>query len=335
MSKKILYLTGAGASCNTMPLVQDFSSKIYKYLDLMDTVLFPNGHNSERDVSIPLYNDLKWLVEESKSHASIDTMAKMFLLSGVVNKLVRLKNALAAFLYGYQGLRGIDKRYNQFLASILERVGTEIIIPDNLKILTWNYDTQFEVAYSKIDTRDGEEVARTKIQSFPNGEDYSISIDKDKFSIIHLNGSFEFFYNTESETFQSTLDIKTSNPGSVLSSTNEYYSFINNKTYLKKSLLNFAWEDNEYTQLIFPQVYESIKDTQIVVVIGYSFPFFNREIDKKIFENMPNLEKIYIQCADQNESVKERVEALFGRDIDSDFCKLISDKNQFYIPHEF
>lgn len=36
-------------------------------------------------------------------------------------------------------------------------------------------------------------------------------------------------------------------------------------------------------------------DTEAVVVIGYSLPYFNREIDRTIFSKVPTLKTIYIQ----------------------------------------
>jgi hypothetical protein len=40
---------------------------------------------------------------------------------------------------------------------------------------------------------------------------------------------------------------------------------------------------------------KTTQDTEQVVVIGYSFPFFNRQTDREIFGSMANLTKIYVQ----------------------------------------
>ena len=47
----------------------------------------------------------------------------------------------------------------------------------------------------------------------------------------------------------------------------------------------------------------SIEDADILVVIGYTFPFFNREIDRMIFSQMECLQKIYIQDPNANNIV--------------------------------
>ena len=79
-----------------------------------------------------------------------------------------------------------------------------------------------------------------------------------------------------------------------------YFSF---KTTLnRETLLSFAWEDEAISsKKIFheqrlPVAREIASQTQILVIIGYSFPFFNRDIDKVIMNTMmPSLQKIYVQ----------------------------------------
>ena len=51
------------------------------------------------------------------------------------------------------------------------------------------------------------------------------------------------------------------------------------------NLLTFAWESQNHQRFSnsLELSKEIIKGSEILVVIGYSFPFFNREIDKEIF----------------------------------------------------
>jgi len=76
------------------------------------------------------------------------------------------------------------------------------------------------------------------------------------------------------------------------------------------SKLSFAWEDYERPeQNIINKVTTSTKDTEVLVVIGYSFPFFNREVDRKIIGEMKNLKKVYFQ--DKNpHNIKLRFQAI-------------------------
>jgi len=68
----------------------------------------------------------------------------------------------------------------------------------------------------------------------------------------------------------------------------------------QEQLITFAWEKRSNTQQYLVNttqiVQEVAKDTTILVVIGYSFPFYNREIDNMVFEIIkPTLKKIYFQ----------------------------------------
>ena len=66
-------------------------------------------------------------------------------------------------------------------------------------------------------------------------------------------------------------------------------------TYRNFVLFHFAWEDEAVSRI--KSVLESYNDATILVIIGYSFPYFNKRIDAKILASMPNLRTIYIQVA--------------------------------------
>jgi hypothetical protein len=94
--------------------------------------------------------------------------------------------------------------------------------------------------------------------------------------------------------------------------------------------LELSWEHNRNSGY-YKALKKSIDSTEILVVIGYSFPFFNREIDRLLLkESMPNLKKVYFQAPDC-EILKERFLAI--RDDISDLV-LRRDKDQFVFPNE-
>jgi len=65
------------------------------------------------------------------------------------------------------------------------------------------------------------------------------------------------------------------------------------------NLLTFAWESQKHqrfsTSLELSKAI--IKGSEILVIIGYSFPFFNREIDREVINTLiqTGLRKIYYQ----------------------------------------
>ena len=91
--------------------------------------------------------------------------------------------------------------------------------------------------------------------------------------------------------------------------TNIYHKFYLKNNELKdnfKNHLSFAWE-HDTNSSFYKQLKNAVSDTEILVVIGYSFPFFNRKIDKLILEDFMgnSLRKVYFQATDA-ENLKER-----------------------------
>jgi len=69
-----------------------------------------------------------------------------------------------------------------------------------------------------------------------------------------------------------------------------------------------------------------------LIVICYSFPFFNRNVDSQIIKTMKELKKVYFQAPD-SDLIKERFQAI--RD-DIPENKLVPriDIEQFLLPNE-
>lgn len=96
--------------------------------------------------------------------------------------------------------------------------------------------------------------------------------------------------------------------------------------------LSFAWEEANFKDEWLSTIKSTIEDTEQVVVIGYSFPFFNREMDRFVFRNMPKLEKVYIQDINTN-AVLQSIHAVLPTNISVSTIP-ISDCGQFYLPGE-
>jgi hypothetical protein len=71
-----------------------------------------------------------------------------------------------------------------------------------------------------------------------------------------------------------------------------YHSIIHDKTV--KPGIPFAWEPNDFMQ----DVATTVKDTRVLVLVGYSFPYFNRLVDQSIMRKMDGLQRIDIQDPD-------------------------------------
>lgn len=98
------------------------------------------------------------------------------------------------------------------------------------------------------------------------------------------------------------------------------------------SHLSFAWESTVRQKEMITTINQITSDTDAVVVIGYSFPYFNREIDRAIFSKIPSLKTIYIQ--DPNpESVEPSLRAVLDENTNVKI-EYQKDCTQFYLPRE-
>lgn len=154
MENKITYLIGAGASCGSdnrpcLPLVAGIPGSIKKFKTTF-------SHDYRRKIRKELWptaqsiaDELGWLHSEADRHSSIDTYAKKLTISSRTKDLIKLKNLLSTFFLCQELEVGIDPRYDSFLASILR---TTCELPKNIRVLSWNYDHQFELAFREFST---------------------------------------------------------------------------------------------------------------------------------------------------------------------------------------
>lgn len=145
-----------------------------------------------------------------------------------------------------------------------------------------------------------------------------------KFCIIKLNGTAFMYDKTNLQIVDTFFD-----PYSTMGIIPSIYKFYLDKYKNIDTGLSFAWEkDSKIKQSIEKTVYNA----DVLVIIGYSFPDYNRDIDKEIFDKMPNLKKIYIQDKDPN-IIKQRIMQFITTKKDYNFM-LCQDVTQFVIPME-
>ena len=137
-----------------MPLVIEIPQRILYICDLIRnsectpdlSVKIVNSMPSIKFTKELLVKDLMWLYDGAIKHATIDTFAKKLFLTGRVEDYNKLKKLLAIYFIIEQIINKPDSRYDTFLANILT---PNLEIPERMKILTWNYDSQFEIAFNE------------------------------------------------------------------------------------------------------------------------------------------------------------------------------------------
>jgi hypothetical protein len=337
--KKVTFLFGAGASFHSLPIVDKMPTKMkdqneFILYGLLSIVADEVVKISPTEEALEYVADLEWLMKFSEKHASVDTFAKKLALTGKRADLFKLKNVLSAFLLIEQLRNPIDPRYDSFFASLLK---SKFDMPKNIRILSWNYDMQFEMAYRYFSDDSNIYNAQATLGVYPkHADNWRAKEGKNNFAIFKINGSSMIYSNDNAKL------LKVYSNGDQPQSVDSIFEICSSYCLFKKQPnkfehgLSFAWEpenaNSERNLLSIAKNHTS--DTEVLVVIGYSFPFFNREIDRALFskEQMPNLKKVYIQSPTALDSI-ERFYSI-REDIESMNIIPKISCDQFYLPNE-
>ena len=150
----ITFITGAGASAEALPCVDQIHTELEKMIKMFDQSTYDISRVKHTDTSFyspssiknTVLSNLEWLKTETQRHSSIDTFAKKISLKYGIVEMNKFKYTFSLFLSILEGMKR-DQRYDTFFASILKSDARKL--PKNIKIISWNYDKQFEIAYNE------------------------------------------------------------------------------------------------------------------------------------------------------------------------------------------
>lgn len=351
-NEKILYYLGAGASAKALPLartvweenlerrllqpeIEDRIRKIkikglaYELEHFLDNGYPANNSNFRILQEVKkIKQQCKDLSKKANEFGDVDTYAKFLqIIDPKGDELNNLKKLVSIYFSIKQtSAQAIDPRYVPWLVGIMK----EKQFPDNVKILSWNYDSQIQIAtrtfgYSEDLSSDANNTNYSPplICSFPDLN--FIGREARAFSLLHLNGRAGLT-NTKSAIKASIYQSQ------HCKSSDTIIEFLTGNDV--HSSLHFAWENSSYHTDLMKDVSKMIEDVTIMVVIGYSFPFFNREVDKAVFKQLKangKFYKIYYQDPVLN---GQQLKAQF--ELDKDFPIVhISQIDNFHIPFEY
>lgn len=351
---KVTYILGAGASYGLraengeprfkrgVPVISEFSEALdFLIHDIDNQILKSNEHN--KTDYIDSLNAIKERLIELKEicdeYPTRDTYAKLLYVTKKtqyhkhIDTYERLKDALSVFLLLFQLRVPRDPRYDGFIASIIHENGT---FPP-LTILSWNYDAQFEMAYSGY-------VLNRYIPFIWNrlnvvNKTYDLPTHKEPFSFVKLNGTAFFKSNKEVESPEEGINNPIAQIIDVFYGGHKdqhvydlLFNLFEDDTYT--NTLSYAWE-NDKVEKVIEYTKERCADTEELIVIGYSFPYVNRDMDKAILLSMHNLKRIYIQDPKHTDII-ENIKAILGetKSQNIDFVK-VENMNQYKLPATF
>lgn len=335
-SEDLGYYIGAGASANALPVVKDTPASMRKLAESVEEEVKKRGDDFDSDTkkrAKSLVEELRCLSEQARKSSSLDTLARKYHLraaSGDPNgrqKLEKLKKTLSEFLLLEQSRQPVDPRYGDFFAYMADWDDHQrrLAMPTDVRVISWNYDMQFERGYSEFLPKPEKPDAMDALQVFPGVSEESHC--RNLFSIFKLNGTASMEVNRADvlttaydlfvdDDFVGTLE-------RVIGSDRQVDAREQLSPYLK-----FAWEDDDRRR----QVLDRIVPVKMLVVIGYSFPLFNRDVDREVLKRL-SPQDLYVQAGDDGAAVKERIIALSG--ICSEVITVIEDVGQFYVPNSY
>ena len=336
---RITYLLGAGASYNAMPVMDNMKQAVDEILDYIDKQIpFTTANHQYLKPAVDYLNIIHYALV---NHKSVDTYAKMLWSKKLDKEYTQLKFAIVLFFELYSYLyRSIDKRYDAFFASIISQ--DEPRLPKDIKIISWNYDYEFEKAYmSYAISKQNDNIHSIYDELNVVHKNSKTEEKEDCFEILKVNGTAGFF-DTDGNIILGLgiykeigydVDSGFSREERVKEIMNTFYKFI---TLNYTPAISYAWEkDSE--DLIEKRISKYFNNCGIMVTIGYSFPSANRDVDSLILNkfDMDAIDnKIYIQNPDFYDVEAKLKE--YKRYTD-DFVEIYQKdyKNEFYLPLEY
>lgn len=354
---KITYLWGAGASFGKrlnrgqkpdedyivrgVPVISEFENAID---DVIRKISRKNSSknslnvNSDPDAQI-LIQKLLALKHICKDFPTVDTYAKQLAVTGApcgyppIKDYDDLKDTLSLFLTMIQLEKNRDPRYDGFIASVISNEGE---MPP-MTILSWNYDVQFELAYS------GYALALCNYRYIPYqwhnlnvlNKTYRTKFSANApFAMIKLNGSATF-ETSACQNYDNCIYRQMKDPffghEEKIDSVDYALDVMQNQY---RNHLSYIWEDKNLDD-VKDFAKQRVSDTEELIVIGYSFPYVNRTLDEEVLCSMPSLKKIWIQ--DPNfEEIEERVKSMLPKDLQSTVRIVhVNNGSQFKLPSSF
>lgn len=345
----ITYLFGAGASYNSVPiwnrqgetmiLVGEKIEYLVKNTDLQSSQV----HNSlyYNEIIIELGRKLVDYGNKALEFGTLDIYAKSLFLLDNDTELNSLKYHLSIyfdlweeFLFNEYFIdfdnktqySKLDKRYYSLLSVILEKGKTNPELNKSISFISWNYDLQLENAYKSF-------MNNSENNSLNDVNNYFKFFDSNNETndIIHLNG-FRGFFNFDGKQYQNVDNNLTDILDYLLGIIDNKKQFKPNRAIDYGNKIKYAWENNTE---ILESAKKILQKTNILIVIGYSFPSYNRKIDSYLIESLArdSTNKDIKQIICQNPHVNiELLKNICGDNID---VEAVLDTKQFYIPHEF
>ncbi|AVV78740.1 hypothetical protein [Leptospira santarosai] len=340
---RIGYYFGAGISKESIPLALDLPTRLAYLANALELKFkFPEEMFDDAgdyiygkkvsNLSKEMFADWREIAEECRG-IPIDTYA-------IENKdqpkvLAKIKNVISSYFLVEQSLdhsanieeydSKISPRIRNFLSQLIKSVDSPTQLFNNPIIFSWNYDNQFELSFCKhIKSIYADEhkfrYALKLLNIIPGNENFDTDIIdiENTHTIIKLNGSAGYLVPTD--TYR-----KWNHYGQYLAYQNteemilraiRHYGILKYSNLKIKNYIRFAFEKNGTINTYQRFVKDAASKIERLVVMGYSFPSDNNQIDSEVFESMTNIkEAILVDLSGRENILLERFKNRMKKDI--------------------
>jgi hypothetical protein len=335
----LTYYFGAGASCNSMPLVTDFHPRFCHFIDFV-------GRLEKSQDKESFLKDCQEFIDSVYFHLSFDTFFKKLFHQRDKDRIDKYKTLLLIyFLFEHlaKPSRAFDRkkfnndpRYEALIAGLLKPL--EVIeFYTRVNFITWNYDLNLLNSLKNFlfpGSHLNDCIKRYKIAL--NHVDF-----QGKLSVTHLNGMIEH------PKLNDIQEVEVADMLHFLNTIIQDYFTHNSDIKKYSASISFCWENlsPEYHKNKFPSFIEKAKkailNSSNIIIAGYSFPLYNREVDTYLL-NRETLDKKKVFIQDPNaDELKEVLRNDFGIYIGNDphpqfsqtHVTTIPACNSFFVPN--
>jgi len=344
--KYTTYLLGAGASFNAIPIYQNkknnFSTKFCEFIE--DKVINQNEFKEIKDSSGKKLNEyLKEMLVGILNHSTVDTYArKLYLKANSKVELRLLKIFISFYLEFVQCFQGkevklnIDSRYDVLFSNLLKKTDKKLSINESIRILSWNYDNQLELTLSLF-SEESENIEKMYADFNIIPRRFQVNSSELEEKIIKLNGHAGHYLTN----FDSHIEITSlfnwfskieHHNNNLIESLKTLFS----PDFRLSYLINFAWEtENPYSKLAINSARDLLNKTEKLIVIGYSFPGYNHDVDSQLLGALPEYSKVLYQSLESNSILARRRIKNVANQLEINNIQHTDYIDQFVLPSQF
>lgn len=337
---ELTYILGAGASYQSIPVVKTFGNRFRSFVTFLNQLSsFQTLDKLTSDRLKDVYELSRLLSISFESHQSFDTYFKKLFHTKEHRKVKEAKKILNLY-FTWEHLTSItnkpeyisettfwkqsiiDKRYDALIAGLLKPIEDKSEPYCKVNFISWNYDLNLLMSLKNYFSPN--ETINKFLTSIDKND--NVWCIEDQITIINMNGyfynsAFNDFINLDKQSIQKIFTDKINE---------DYFNEISVDD--DAELIKFAWEKGNSNVILAKS---KIDQSDNIVVIGYTFPLYNRLIDFE-YLNRANILKKKIIIQDPNaivlrQNMIDNYQIYETNSTERDL-KAVIDCDSFYIP---